>query len=650
VKFDSVLIANRGEIAVRVIRTARDLGYRTIAVYSDADADAPHVELADEAVRLGPSEASKSYLNVEAILAAAQRTAAGAIHPGYGFLSENADFAERCAQAGLVFIGPPPAAIRVMGDKVKAKLAMIEAGVPTAAGYLGSDQSDERLRSEAEEMGVPLLVKAVAGGGGRGMRKVTDLAELPEALAGARSEALNAFGNGDLFLERLVTGARHVEVQVFADEHGDVVHLAERECSVQRRHQKIVEEAPSPVVHWDLRKRMGTAAVAAARAIDYRGAGTVEFLVDDDGDFYFLEMNTRLQVEHPVTELVTGVDLVAWQLAVAQGEPLPLSQEHIHIEGHAIEARLYAEDPAQGFLPQLGSIHRFTAPSGPRIRVDAGVRTGGEVSSFYDPMVAKIIGYGPDRNAAIQALVGALRRTTLLGLTTNRDFLLALVGSELFAGGQFRTDTLDAGGVEPYVHDEGIPEEAWALAAALVAHGRADGWRSTGLASWPVTLRHGSDERSFEVTHGARELSVRPSEGDGAWTIRVLSRDADGARVDVDGVLRTVQWAQAGDTLYIDDRGLIAAFVEPSVAAELEGGPSDGSVEAPIGGKVLAVDVEDGATVQEGQRLLSVEAMKIEHRVVAPRAGVVTGLNVGPGDQVAALQRLCTIESPQEES
>ena len=649
-RFDSVLVANRGEIAVRVIRTARELGYRTVAVYSDADAEAPHVALADEAVRLGPGPASESYLNVDALLRAAQSTDAGAVHPGYGFLSENADFAHRCEQAGLVFVGPPPEAIRVMGDKVKAKLAMIDAGVPTASGYLGSDQSEPRLRSEAESMGVPLLVKAVAGGGGRGMRKVTDLAQLSEALDGARSEALNAFGNGDLFLERLVTGARHVEVQVFADEHGNAVHLGERECSVQRRHQKIVEEAPSPVVTPELRQQMGGAAVAAARAIDYRGAGTVEFLLDDDGSFFFLEMNTRLQVEHPVTEIVTGVDLVAWQLAVAQGEPLPRQQDEIQLQGHAIEARLYAEDPAAGFLPQIGAIHRFEAPTGARVRVDAGVQTGGEVSSFYDPMVAKIIGHGPDRSAAILALSGALRRTSLLGLTTNRDFLLALVGSQRFADAQFKTDTLDQQGVAPYTESGGPTDEAWAIAAALVAYGHADGWRSTGPSVWPVSLRSDADDRRFEVTQGRAGSTVRAVDAEGTWEVRIDALEPAQARLTVEGVSRSVRWARHGQEIFLDDRGRVAAFIEPLVAAEFEGGASDGTVAAPIGGKVLTVDVAEGDAVEEGQRLLTVEAMKIEHRVVAPRAGTIAGLSVAVGDQVTAAQQLCTVEAAEGES
>ena len=501
--FDTVLVANRGEIAVRILRTARSLGYRTVAVYSDADASAPHVQVADLAVRIGPGPVAESYLSVERLLEAAAKTGAGAVHPGYGFLAENAGFARACAQAGLTFVGPPEPAIALMGDKVQAKRRMIDAGVPTAPGYHGTDQDPERLMTEASAIGVPLLVKAVAGGGGRGMRKVTELAQLSEAIASARSEAASAFGNGDLFLERLVEGARHIEIQVFADTHGNVLHLHERECSAQRRHQKIIEEAPSAVVGDALRRTMGAAAVAAARAIDYVGAGTVEFLLDDDQQFYFLEMNTRLQVEHPVTELITGFDLVAWQLAVAAGERLPVTQGEIPLRGHAIEARLYAEDPEAGFLPQVGRIELWSPARGDGVRVDAGVQTGTEVSPYYDPMLAKVIAHGPTRADAIRRLRSALRSTSALGVTTNRAFLLELLGSDEFATAAIKTDTIDrdwAGGRTP----EPVSDRLWALAAVVASHEEstwspAGPWRSSGSAAWPVLLRNGEEQKTVRV-------------------------------------------------------------------------------------------------------------------------------------------------------
>jgi geranyl-CoA carboxylase alpha subunit len=395
--FGKILIANRGEIACRVARTAHALGYRTVAVFSDADAGAPHVLACDEAVALGGSLVGESYLAVEKLLSAARASGADAVHPGYGFLSENAGFAQACADAGLVFIGPPPSAIDAMGNKAAAKRRMIEAGVPCVPGYQGADQSDATLIAEATKIGLPVMVKAAAGGGGRGMRLVHDSGELAEAIVGARNEAQNAFGSGELILEKAVIDARHVEIQVFADAYGNVIHLGERDCSVQRRHQKVIEEAPSPAVYGALRQRMGAAAVAAARAIGYRGAGTVEFLLGADGAFYFLEMNTRLQVEHPVTEMITGQDLVAWQLRVAAGEKLPLSQDDVQLDGHAIEVRLYAEDPYAGFLPQTGTVAAWRPAEGPGLRTDHGMRDGQAISAFYDPMIAKVIAHGATR-------------------------------------------------------------------------------------------------------------------------------------------------------------------------------------------------------------------------------------------------------------
>ena len=437
--FDSVLIANRGEIACRIIRTAKAKGLKTVAVYSDADANTPHVRLADQAVHIGASPVTESYLDVEKIITAAKLTGARAIHPGYGFLSENAGFAKACKKAGLVFIGPEPDAIDLMGDKAKAKRRMIKASVPCVPGYQGTDQSDERLLKEAKSIGFPIMVKAAAGGGGRGMRLVTDSRALPDALKDARSEAKNAFGSDVLILERALQKPRHVEIQIFADKYGNTIHLGERDCSVQRRHQKVLEEAPCPVMTPNLRKAMGGAAVKAAKDIGYVGAGTVEFMLDASGEFFFLEMNTRLQVEHPVTEMVTGLDLVALQLRVARGEVLDLNQSDITLNGHAIEARLYAEDPASDFLPATGHIQLFNPASGDGIRIDSGVETGGDVSPFYDPMIAKVIAHGPTREEARARLMTALSETALFGLKTNKSFLIEALAHPVFKDGQATT-------------------------------------------------------------------------------------------------------------------------------------------------------------------------------------------------------------------
>ena len=438
-KFDSILVANRGEIAVRVMRTAQALGYRAIAVYSEADAKAPHVRMADDAVLIGPAPVGESYLDMDRILKAVKDSGAQAVHPGYGFMSENAAFAEACDKAGLVFIGPTSDAINLMGNKAEAKRRMIEADVPCVPGYEGEDQSDAAMMKAAGKIGFPLMVKAASGGGGRGMRLVEKADGVADALNAARSEALNAFGSDELILERAIIKPRHVEVQVFADTLGNVIHLGERDCSVQRRHQKVVEEAPCPIMTEELRVRMGAAAVEAARSIDYRGAGTVEFLLDGNGEFYFLEMNTRLQVEHPVTEMITGLDLVALQIQVAEGRPLGLSQEDISLNGHAIEVRLYAEDPAQDFLPVTGAIDLWQPATGEGVRVDAGIETGMEISPFYDPMVAKVIAWGDSREIARHRLINALKETALFGSTTNRSFLIDVLGREAFAKGEATT-------------------------------------------------------------------------------------------------------------------------------------------------------------------------------------------------------------------
>ncbi len=617
--FRKILIANRGEIACRVIRTAHRLGYRTVAVFSDADAHAPHVQQADEAVRIGPPPAAESYLNVAALLDAAKRTGADAVHPGYGFLSERADFAEACAAAGLVFIGPPPEAIRAMGSKADAKRRMVAAGVPCAPGYLGEDQSDETLTAEAKKLGLPLLVKAVAGGGGRGMRLVHDGADLPEALKGARREATSAFGDGTLMLERLIPHGRHIEIQVFADAHGNAVHLGERDCTAQRRRQKVIEEAPSPVVSPAMREAMGRDAVAAALAVGYRGAGTVEFIVDAELKHYFLEMNTRLQVEHPVTEAITGQDLVEWQLRVAAGEPLPLTQDQITFSGHAIEARLYAEDPYDGWKPQTGVITGW-APEAAGIRIDHGIAAGGEVTPYYDAMVAKFIAHGRDRADAVRRLTRALEEVPLLGLRNNSRFLRDLVNHAQFTAAELTTTRLDdwlANG-EPLVQRPEPSEAAWRIAAALLA--------GEGAAK-PASVR------GFDLTlecQGAKRTQRVPVVG-----VQVMTWAADRATVLIDGVQRRVTAHRDGDTLHLLEEGAVFTFAEPSPYPATENTTDPRRARSPVAGVVAQVSVQPGDTVAVGQPLVCVEAMKMEMWLSATAAGTVKAVHAVAKQSVA---------------
>jgi geranyl-CoA carboxylase alpha subunit len=624
-----------------VIRSARALGIRTVAVFSDADADAPHVREADQAVRIGEPPPSRSYLDIEAILGAAARTGADALHPGYGFLAENAELARRCSEVGVRFVGPSPAAIRLMGDKVQAKARMIDAGVPTAPGYWGDARDLPTLQAEGQRLGAPLLVKAVAGGGGRGMRIVADLADLPTAIASAQAEAESAFGNPAVFLERLVQGARHVEIQVMADGHGAAIHLGERECSAQRRHQKIVEEAPSPAVDPDLRARMGEAAVAAARAIDYVGAGTVEFLLDDDGHFYFLEMNTRLQVEHPVTELVTGLDLVALQLRVAEGRPLGVAQADVQMRGHAIEARVYAEDPYAGFLPQLGPVLLWQPAQGEGVRVDDGLRTGQTLTPHYDAMVAKIVAWGDDREIARRRLVDAVRRSILLGPGSNRAFLWHLLEDEAFVAGAIKTDTID----RRMALDRPVRPEpsaaAWAMAAVLASGGASAPWRSTGDAGWPITLAIGESPRELRVAvSGAIH---RVTLGDVNVAVEILERGDTRVRAAIDGVHETFTFAVSDGGIALDHGGLAVTFTEPGPATASGEAAGDGRIRAPIGGRVLSVAAEVGARVEAGATLVVIEAMKMEHRVLAKAPGIVAEVRVTAGDQVAARDLLVTL-------
>jgi len=617
--FASVLVANRGEIACRVIRTARAMGFRTVAVYSDADRDAPHVRQADAAARLGPAPVGESYLSIPALLDAARRTGAEAVHPGYGFLSENAGFAQACADAGLVFVGPPPAAIAAMGDKRQAKLLMEKAGVPVVPGYSGDDQAEARLVEEAARIGYPLMVKASAGGGGRGIRLVEAAGALKAALLAARGEAESAFGSGDLILERALAGARHVEVQVFADAHGGCIHLGERDCSLQRRRQKVIEESPSPAVSPALRRRMGEAAVAAAKAVGYVGAGTVEFLLAADGHFHFLEMNTRLQVEHPVTEAVTGLDLVAWQLRVAAGEPLPLEQDDVRFRGHAIEARLYAEDPAQGFLPQTGRVLRWRTPE--RVRVDAGIAEGQEVTPFYDPMLAKAIAHGATREDARRNLIAALERTALLGVRTNKAFLVQLLRDPVFAAGGATTAYM------PDASPDAPDPRLSALAAALLA--RAGAWRSAGATTRRLTL----GETAHEV--GAESVDGVP--------LRILEAADGRIRFERDGVQG---WAEAAwddeGGLWLAADGATARFEEAKPRARARDARSDGRIVAPMAGRIVSV-AEAGAAVARGEVVIVLEAMKMQHEIKAAAAGRLAEVRVAAGEQVGPRQLLALV-------
>jgi geranyl-CoA carboxylase alpha subunit len=647
VSYGKILVANRGEIACRVMRTARRLGYRTVAVHSEPDATAPHVALADEAVLLGPGAAPESYLRADRILEAARRTGADAVHPGYGFLSESADFSQACNDASLVFIGPPPSAIAAMGDKAGAKRRMIAAGVPCAPGYLDDDQTDERLLAEGAKLGVPMLVKAVAGGGGRGMRLVRSLDELPAALAGARREALSSFGNARLMLERLVEGGRHIEIQVFADRHGNVIHLGERDCTTQRRRQKVIEEAPSPIVDVQMRSRMGADAVAAATAVGYVGAGTVEFIVDGGLRHYFLEMNTRLQVEHPVTECITGLDLVEWQLRVAAGDPLPLTQDQVRFEGHAIEARLYAEDPYAGFAPQTGHVLHWRPETARRtgVRIDSGISERDSVTPCYDAMVAKLIAHGRDRSDALRRLVAAIEDAPLIGVRNNGRFLRDLLRHPDFLKSEMHTATLDhwAEHREPLLVPPAIDASSWRLAAALFASRCGAGWRPASVAAWDVTLMAGGDTRTLRVLPQGDHVQVT---ADGSTTnIRVVSWQDHQLRYLVDGVQRKAVCLVDGDALHLVQDG------NALVVREASPWPSDSTAtdprftRAPVAGTVAAISVRPGDVVTAGQQLLCIEAMKMEMWLPAHATGTVLAVHVELKQSIEAGTVLVEIEA-----
>ena len=661
--FGKLLIANRGEIACRVMRTARRLGIRTVAVYSDADQDALHVRMADEARRIGPAPAAESYLDIEAVLGAAKATGAEAIHPGYGFLSENERFAKACAAAGLVFVGPSAESIAAMGDKAAAKRLMAKAGVPLVPGYHGEKQDAALLEKEAARIGFPLLIKPSAGGGGKGMRVVEDGRHFAEQLEAAKREARSAFGDDRVLLERYLQRPRHVEVQVFGDGKGSVVHLFERDCSIQRRHQKVLEEAPAPGMTAERRREMGEAACAAARAIRYAGAGTVEFIAEQDGRFYFMEMNTRLQVEHPVTEMITGLDLVEWQLRVAAGEPLPLEQRDVRFSGHAIEARIYAEDPARGFLPSTGGLVHlsFPAPSS-HVRVDAGVAAAGTITPWYDPMIAKLVVYGRDRAGAVDTLRVALSQVEVAGVATNVGFLSRVAASNAFAAAD-----LDTGFIERH-RAELLPERAplalellaGAALAELLAEERnareaarasgdawspwhtVDGWRLNGESHHDFVFLEGEAQHPVRVrfTEQGKRLVAgaldEPLDGDWDDNGRLQVRLGD-RRFSVRAVADGAAWHVFCDGAY---RKLV-------LQAELRS-PDDeaaaGSLAAPMPGKVIRLLVETGASVKKGQALLILEAMKMEHTITAPADGIVKEIRFAAGEQVLEGAQLIVIE------
>jgi geranyl-CoA carboxylase alpha subunit len=635
--FFKLLIANRGEIALRVMRSARKLGLGVVAVYSDADRDALHVQHADQAVRIGEPLPAKSYLNSPAIVAAAKASGADAIHPGYGFLAENEEFAQACKDAGLVFIGPSPQAIESMGNKAGAKEIMKKAGVPVVPGYQGADQGDEVMLAEAREIGFPVMIKAVAGGGGRGMRLVTDASSFPDALRSARSEAKAAFGDPTVILERAIQNPRHIEIQVFGDSHGNAIHLGERDCSVQRRHQKLIEEAPSTAVTPDLRAKMGEVAVAAVKALRYEGAGTLEFLLDASGGFYFMEMNTRLQVEHPVTEAITGLDLVELQLRVARGESLPLKQQDIRFTGHAIEVRLCSEDAAQDFMPQSGRMARWQVPDG--IRVEHALQSGSEIPPFYDSMIAKVIGHGATREEARGRLIVGLEQLTGFGVTTNQTFLMSCLRHPGFAKGEATTAFIGAH------RDELLAPRAdaafdMALAGLLlyVTNPQAPSWRRgrSLAATFPLPAK-------IEIAGQALELEVW-RERDGSYIVARDGRqdkfeidqlDLDVIRFRHDGVMDSAKFLRDGDRLHLQRRGIPLAATDLTLAApKAAASNGDGKVRAAMNGRVVAVLVKPGDRVTAGQPVMTLEAMKMEHVHKAGIDGVVAAIDVAEGEQV----------------
>jgi len=647
--FSKILIANRGEIALRVIRTARALGYSTVAVYSTADALCEHVAAADQAVCIGDPLPAESYLRIPAIIEAARASGADAIHPGYGFLAENEEFAAACRNGGLVFIGPSPEAIRAMGDKAAAKRLMMQAGVPCIPGYQGEDQSEQRLADEAAKLGYPLMIKATAGGGGRGMRLVKSQGEFLALLRSAQSESKNAFGDATVILERAIIEPRHIEIQVFADRHGGAVHLGERDCSVQRRHQKVIEEAPSPAVNADLRARMGATAVAAVQAIGYEGAGTLEFLLDPQGDFYFMEMNTRLQVEHPVTEAITGLDLVEWQLRVARGEPLPLAQAEIRFQGHAIEARLCAEDVPAGFIPQSGTMRRWQPPCG--LRVEHALRSGAAIPPFYDSMIAKLIAVGKTRDDARRQLLRGLGETVALGIRTNQEFLARCLAHPAFAAGGATTSFITRHEADLLHPDEKATARAALVGAWLLqetATGAPHGVSGRRLApGLPLRMRFNLDgnEHIVSVAQTQPQVFTLAANG-GEHHLESVSVTGHEARFILDGVMESAAFDRDGGSVWLRYAGRPHDLEDRTRSATVrhDKAGSDGRVRASMNGRVVAIVAAVGDQVTAGQPLVTLEAMKMEHVHSAPLQGTVIALHVSAGDQVEAHRVVAEIQ------
>jgi 3-methylcrotonyl-CoA carboxylase alpha subunit len=649
--FKSVLIANRGEIACRIIRTARRMGLRTVAVYSDADRGALHVRLADEAMHIGPATAAQSYLSGPRLVAAAQASKVDCIHPGYGFLAENAEFAQACLNAGIAFVGPPPAAMQAMGLKDRAKALMEKAGVPVVPGYHGERQEPKFLKQKAYELGYPLLIKAVAGGGGKGMRRVDKHADFDAALEAAQREAQAAFGDARILIEKYVSAPRHIEFQVFADRHGNAIHLGERDCSLQRRHQKVIEEAPAPGMTPELRATMGAAAVAAAKAAGYEGAGTVEFIADGAGGlkaqrFWFMEMNTRLQVEHPVTEAVTGLDLVEWQFRVAASEPLPLRQGQVALSGHAVEARLYAEDPEHSFLPSTGKLVALQFPQGEALRIDAGVEAGDEVTPFYDPMIAKLIAHGKTRAAALDGLAAALDKTVALGPRTNLGFLAALARAGEFRAGNFDTGfidrNLDALGAAP----QSLDRAAAAFGAQTLL--QSEHARIAAVVEQEPDAPPSPWDAADAFQLSGHRLLALPLMVDGESIVAEVRFDAQGAQVTIAGTKPASDAVAivSGNAAYVLHRGrqTIVGLRDVALDAAADHGQS-GLIRAPMHGKVLALLVEEGARVKRGERVAIIEAMKMEHTLTAPIDGVVREISAAPNTQVPEGAKLMLIEA-----
>ena len=666
--FTKILIANRGEIACRVIKTARRMGIRTVAVYSEADAGARHVRLADEAVCIGAPSPKESYLVADKIIAAALATGAQAVHPGYGFLSENEDFAEACAKNGLVFIGPPVSAIRAMGSKSEAKKLMEKAGVPLTPGYHGDNQEPEFLKQQADAIGYPVLIKAAAGGGGKGMRAVSKSEEFLDALASCKREAQSSFGDQHVLIEKYLQRPRHIEIQVFGDSHGNCVYLFERDCSVQRRHQKVVEEAPAPNMPPERRAAMGKAAVDAAQAVGYVGAGTVEFIVNQDGTFYFMEMNTRLQVEHPVTEMITGLDLVEWQLKVGAGETLPLRQEQLAIRGHALEARIYAEDPDKGFLPSIGKLIHLAPPAETlHVRVDTGVEQDDEISPHYDPMIAKLIVWDETRARALARMLQALADYRVVGVSNNIGFLSRLVACPAFAQADLDTGLIERERSFLFPETAEPPAEAWLVAALAelirdqqyaLAEAEAsgdphspwherDGWRLNGNARREIKLRAGETEKVVNAGYAGESFTLefegQTTAATGRFAGSELRVDLGGRRINV-----TVVAANEKRHVFIDGICFVFAAIDPLFHAG-SGGGAEGGLTAPMPGKVIALIAPVGGRVEKGAPLLILEAMKMEHTIAAPASGTVKAFLFNVGEQVSDGAELVEFEADKKQ-